>query len=517
MKQSNNGYSYDEIPYPGYPYPATHPDLLAAIGILSGMDSPAVRSCRVLEVGCGEGSNLIPMALALPQAEFVGIDLAEKPIQQAQLLIDRAAITNITVRAMDLLDFTPDFGQFDYIIAHGFYSWVPAQLQEKLFRLCEEQLTPNGIAFISYNTYPAAHSRRACRDAMLFHLRTSGEASERVQKAKSILALIAESVEGKDTWKAVVRDELERISRRDENVVYHDELSEIYSPAYFADFMADAVAHGLQFLGEASLHETICPPLKPELERKLREFAGEDLTAYQQYLDFIQFRGFRRTLLCRSTVSLRRDVQRERLQTLLFASPLRETSRKPDGKITFKNQQGHGSVETDYALMVAAIQRLEQIWPRAESFDDLLKNVITQLPKESAAEARSDLMEVLFVLISKTLVQCRTQDLPVPATVSNRPIASALARVQAENGTTVTTLMHTHIEMEDRRTREFLRLLDGSHDRRALAGWLRKGAPGISVDAMLKEVNKHLQEFCRLGLLVSEVSSKPESLVTTRL
>jgi cyclopropane fatty-acyl-phospholipid synthase-like methyltransferase len=99
------------------------------------------------------------MAIALPHAEFVGIDLAEKPIRQAQGIIDRTATSNITVRAMDLLELTPKDGQFDYIIAHGFYSWVPARLQDKLFEVCQEQLTPNGIAFISYNTFPAAHFR----------------------------------------------------------------------------------------------------------------------------------------------------------------------------------------------------------------------------------------------------------------------------------------------------------------------------------------------------------------------
>jgi methyltransferase-like protein/2-polyprenyl-3-methyl-5-hydroxy-6-metoxy-1,4-benzoquinol methylase len=515
MKPSICPTSYDQIAYPGYPYPATHPDLLAAIGILSGMEPPAIRSCRVLEVGCGDGSNIIPMAITLPDAEFVGIDLAEKPISQAQGIIDRTAITNISVKAMDLLKFTLDFGQFDYIIAHGFYSWVPTPLQEKLFRVCEQQLTPNGIAFISYNTYPAAYFRQACRDAMLFHLKTTGEPDDRVHQAKSVLELMVDSIEEKDTWKAVVRDELSRISKRDDNVIYHDELNEIYSPAYFADFIACAGRYGLQFLGEASLHETVPAPLRAELEQRLRQIVGDDLTAYHQYLDFIQFRGFRRTLLCRSAVSLRRDVQRERLPTLFLASPLRETSRKPDGKVTFKNQQGHGSVETDHSVMIAAIQRLARIWPRAESFEDLLQQVITRVPSEALADARSTLMEVVLLLISKTLVQCRTQDLPVPASVSNRPVASPLARLQAESGTVLTTLMHTNIEIEDPRTLEFLRLLDGSHDRRALAAWLRTGSPGISVDDMLKQVNNHLEEFRRLGLLVSDVNTKAESLVTT--
>jgi 2-polyprenyl-3-methyl-5-hydroxy-6-metoxy-1,4-benzoquinol methylase len=131
---------YDDVPYPGHAYPETHPDLMATIAILSGMTPPVVRSCRVLEIGCGDGSNLIPMATSLPHATFVGIDLALKPINRAQSIIDRTSMTNINVRVMDLQDVTSDFGQFDYIIAHGFYSWVPASLQDKLLSVCGDLL-----------------------------------------------------------------------------------------------------------------------------------------------------------------------------------------------------------------------------------------------------------------------------------------------------------------------------------------------------------------------------------------
>jgi methyltransferase-like protein/2-polyprenyl-3-methyl-5-hydroxy-6-metoxy-1,4-benzoquinol methylase len=510
MKQtaSTDGFSsYDEVPYPGHAYQETHPDLLATIGILSGMNPPAVGSCRVLDIGCGEGSNIIPMAISLPHSEFVGIDLAEKPIRQAQAIIDRTALKNITVRSMDLLDVKSDFGQFDYIIAHGFYSWVPAPIQDKLLSVCEDHLTPNGIAFISYNAYPAAHFRRACRDLMLFHVKTITDPHDRVRQAKSIIKLMLDSIEDKDaTWKAMLRDELSRISRRAVNVIHHDELSDIYSPVYFADFVGAATHHGLQFLGEASLQEAMASQLKPELEQTLRRFADGDLTAYEQYLDFVRFRGFRRTLLCRSAIALRRDVQRERLASLFLASPLREASRKPDGKITFKKQYGEGSVETDHAVMIATIQRLEQIWPRAESFGELLKHVIARVPSEALEDTQSALLDALFLLIANNLVHCRAHDLPLPAIVSNRPVASALARLQAEEGTMLTTLLHTQIEIEEQHMRDFLRLLDGNHDRRALAAWLRTEAPGTSVDNMLKQVNNYLQEFRRLGLLVSDLT-----------
>ena len=70
---------YDILPYPCFPYPQTHPNRLAVMGILHGMSPASVESCRVLEIGCSEGANLIPMAYAIPGSEFVGFDRPARP------------------------------------------------------------------------------------------------------------------------------------------------------------------------------------------------------------------------------------------------------------------------------------------------------------------------------------------------------------------------------------------------------------------------------------------------------
>jgi hypothetical protein len=49
---------YDEVPYPDKPVPKSHPDRLAAVATLFGMQPPAIDHCRVLELGCASGRNL---------------------------------------------------------------------------------------------------------------------------------------------------------------------------------------------------------------------------------------------------------------------------------------------------------------------------------------------------------------------------------------------------------------------------------------------------------------------------
>ena len=78
----STGTSYDEMPYVDAAFPQTHPDRLATVARLFSISAPSVEACRVLELGCASGSNLTPMAIELPEATFVGIDLSALQIAQ---------------------------------------------------------------------------------------------------------------------------------------------------------------------------------------------------------------------------------------------------------------------------------------------------------------------------------------------------------------------------------------------------------------------------------------------------
>src|SRR5262245_5129037 len=194
---SSLGSSYDEIPYEGNPLAQTHPDHLAALARLFGVSTPQVETCRVLELGCARGDNLIPMAVSLPDAQFVGIDLSRRQIEDGRGTIAALGLGNIELRQQGIQDLGPDLGPFDYILAHGGYSWIPAEVQDNLLRRCAEALTPNGLAYISYNTYPGWHMRTMIRDMMLYHTRAIAESQDRVQASRSLMQtltrLLAES------------------------------------------------------------------------------------------------------------------------------------------------------------------------------------------------------------------------------------------------------------------------------------------------------------------------------------
>src|SRR5262245_58637378 len=162
--------SYDEIPYSNTAFSYTHPDCLATVAALYGLTPPPVDRCRVLELGCGRGGNLIPMALALPDSRFLGIDLSARQIASGQEMVTALGLANIELRPFSILDVDESFGLFDYIICHGVYSWVPAEVQDKILAICARNLAPNGVAYVSYNTYPGWHQRGTVREMLCYHV-----------------------------------------------------------------------------------------------------------------------------------------------------------------------------------------------------------------------------------------------------------------------------------------------------------------------------------------------------------
>ena len=145
---------YEAIAYAALPHPLTHPDRLATVATFLGYDAPAPARCRVLEVGCNQGANLVPMAVTLPDATFVGCDLSPSAIDAGRAMAAAIGARNVDLRCADLATLDPTLGPFDYIVAHGVYSWVPADVREALFALAGARLAPGGVMFVSFNALP---------------------------------------------------------------------------------------------------------------------------------------------------------------------------------------------------------------------------------------------------------------------------------------------------------------------------------------------------------------------------
>jgi SAM-dependent methyltransferase len=262
---------YDAVRYPTYPRIETHPDRLAAVATLAGMAPAPVTRCRVLELGCGDGGNLIPMAYFLPGSSFAGVDLAAGAIGQGRELVRALKLRNIELREADLRDLDRNAGAFDYILAHGLYSWIPPDVRDRLMALCAELLAPQGVAYLSYNTWPGRHERHILREVLLYHLREARAPQQRLREARRLLRAIGTPAA------------LEMAASPDD-LLFHDDLAPVSDPIWFRDFAAHAEAHGLQYLGDVG--------------------PGPRSSGDEQYDDFLRMRAFRQSLICRAGIAL---------------------------------------------------------------------------------------------------------------------------------------------------------------------------------------------------------------------
>jgi cyclopropane fatty-acyl-phospholipid synthase-like methyltransferase len=142
---------------------------MATLAALFGMEPVDINQAQILELGCAAGSNLIPMATQLPGATFVGVEGAARQVAVGQQLVEDLQLGNVTLHHKDILDIDPAFGVFDYIVVHGVYSWVQDAVQEKILSICKQNLSPQGVAYVSYNTYPGWRMRGMLRDMMMYH------------------------------------------------------------------------------------------------------------------------------------------------------------------------------------------------------------------------------------------------------------------------------------------------------------------------------------------------------------
>jgi hypothetical protein len=455
---------YDRLAYVNQPIAQSHPDRLAVLARLHGLEPAPVERARVLDLGASEGGNIIPMAMTLPDAEFTGVDLAALPVERGCRVLADLGLRNVRLLRMDLLDLSPSFGEFDYIIAHGLYAWTPPAVRDKILTIANENLSSRGVVFVSYNAQPGGHLRRLFRDIMLYHAGGFEDPEEKIGQARAMLQLVAGGRPDPDLFDKAVAAEAAELLKRDDSSLYHDYLAEVYEPASFQEFVAHAMRYGLQYLDDASVFDTSNPKLSEQARVAVRQLSGGDRVAEEQYLDLLRLRKFRQSLVCHSEASLTPHLQAERVAGLYASSPAEE---KAEG--VFLGRSGL-RMTTTHPKALDYMRRLIAIWPCAKDVE--------------AGEA-----DLALQLFQSGMVELNT--LPSAAVrAGDRPVASPLARYQAERREArITTLRHRSVAVEGELSWRLLTLLDGTRDRETLAREINCSREEL--DAQLGALGRH--------------------------
>ncbi len=514
--------AYDEVLYPNYIYPQSHPDRLATVATLMGMRPAPVEASRVLELACGDGSNMLPLALDFPASEFVGVDLAALPIEHGRKVIAELGLKNIALHQMDLTRLPDSLGQFDYIIAHGLFSWVPPSVQDRVMAVCAEKLSPHGVAYISYNTYPGCRLREITRDMMLFHTKDVSDVRERVAQSRALIKWLADAQVKSSAYQMFLQETQKAFEQKRDAALYHDDLAEINSPVYFHQFVNHAARHGLQFLSEADYMDTQYHGFSSEVTEQLRQMSDENVLVKEQYLDFLKGRSFRQTLLCRHNIELDRSFKPELIKNFYISTEAKPVSAEPDLESDAVEEFAHpmeGRMATNNALAKAAMLHLSRIHPRGLRFEELQKNARSLIARGQSSDEDEEqtLAATLMQAYGAGIIELKTHQPEFTLEVSARPEASSLARVQARDGEIITTLLYRTIKLDDALSRQLLLLLDGARDHAEILSEMRalieagfekypmKEEMSDEKEQMLQalpsQLEEKLKELARLGLL----------------
>lgn len=481
---------YDAVLYPTRASIQTHPDRLATLASLFGLAAPSPAACSVLELGCGAGGNLLPMAVALPGSTFVGIDTSRRAIARAQSTTARLGLDNITFEQISLTDYEPPPGSVDYVIAHGVFSWVPEPVRAGLLALCARALTEHGVAYVSYNALPGGHPRQALREMLSYHVEGIPRPKQRMEAARGFLRLLGAAGEADSELAKLLGPEARKLAEHVDGLFFHDTLADINHSLYFHEFVSEAGAHGLQYLTEAEFSETQLGALPEELQRAL--LTVPDPLRREQYLDFLKERMFRQSLLVHEAIDLDRTPRAQRLASFAVSAPLRWGVSEQTGRTTFTGPGG-AHLTTDHPLVVGVLQQIGDAWPAAPWIADLA----------DSEEELPAICDALLRCFAANLVRLHREPPALSPVAPEKPRVSALTRLEAAQGEMLTTTRHTAIRVDDELGKRLIVLLDGTRDRAALIDALAPDA-AISREQLSEGLERSLERLAGAGLLLPD-------------
>jgi methyltransferase-like protein/ubiquinone/menaquinone biosynthesis C-methylase UbiE len=491
--------SYDQIPYLSQPFSQSHPNRLATIAYIFGLTPPELSGARVLELGCASGNNIIPIAHISPQTECLGVDLSKNQITEGKKLIEKLGLKNIELKNCSIANIDESFGKFDYIICHGTFSWVPKDIQEAIFKVCETSLTDNGLAYISYNTLPGWHIRQSIREMLTFHTAEITDPNEQIKQAKSFAKLFESSLTKLSTSESIILGEtVADIPELPDWYVYHDLLENVNDPVYFNKFISQADAHGLQYLGEANVSSMLPHDLSESARNQLHALTSDEIKR-EQYLDFLRMRVFRQTILCKKSQTVTRRWNSDCILKLLASASF--VRKETEMGVEFINEQQNRLVTKD-KLYIATLDYLNAQFPKRISFPELLDHLKQKNLSVTNTEEQ-ELKDLLLKGYLSKMVNLNYFPASFSIEVSEKPIASSLARAQLEDKSinAVTNFLHDPIEL-DQLECFLLPLLDGTRDVKSLRSSLNEFLKtNASEKFNSRTIEDALNRFARTGLL----------------
>lgn len=305
--------AYDEIPYFSAAFSDCSPVRIEAVAKFLGLKAASLKEARVLELGSSYGGNILPFAISHKNAKVVGIDISSHQVAEGNKVAKQIGLENFTLLERNFLHMNEsdikELGKFDYIIAHGVYSWVSPNVRDALLATIKALLSKDGIAYVSYNTYPGWKSLDILRDFMLF-VSSGNDSKEALAHVKDELNFLQDylkfslqsqsDVVYKDSMKLLLTqlNFLQGIiAKGNDYYILHDFLEVSNEPIYFHKFAKHIDKHGLCYVIDASLNDIFASSTGIYRFDAHIEQNYNSRIKKEQLNDFLFNRSFRKSLI----------------------------------------------------------------------------------------------------------------------------------------------------------------------------------------------------------------------------
>jgi len=425
---------YDQVPYLANPLPQTHPSRIAAIASMFGLSFVPPKSAKVLELGCASGVNLLGMAHFMPDAKFVGVDLSIVQVHEAQRRAKAVAANNVTYHHMSIDEINPDFGEFDYIIVHGVYSWVPNEVQKAILRVCRENLSNDGIAFVSYNVLPGWRMKQAARDVFMALTPPNVPAATRWEYGVNWIREMLETNKTEDKRPLLhqtIANELENILvKKDLRYLAHEYLETHNEPLLFREFLSHMSEAELTYLGDAEPSTMVRHLTHPVLSEFFKKHPPQGMAETEQAIDIITGRTFRQSLMVKGSrkTKMNRALTPDFFKNLHIQARLAKTTDQ-DGQVKYVHQR-HGPLNAQPPYGTGALEVLTELAGMPAPYKSLLDKFV-----QATQGTEPVFAEILFSMLGMNGIEIFA-DPYMPALPKG---ATPLAILDAESGRNVTT------------------------------------------------------------------------------
>lgn len=487
---------YQSLPYPAMSHPSCDPATTAVAAKLAGLTTSTPASSHILEIGCSAGHNLLALAARWPEARFTGIDFSGKAIEEARETVRLLDIGNVEFIEADLGTYDPGDITYDFIIAHGFYSWVPEPVRQILLDFCRNHLAPNGIATISYNTLPGWSQRQSLTG--LARLLTQRPVAEKIGRAPVDALTYLATVEAGNSPNAVqLRSVLHDMIGKSTDILMFDDFAPLNTPVTFLDFVSHTNASRLHYLGESQIYDNFPTELPAEAAEALKPLEDDPLVL-QQTIDVLINRTFRHALLCRNDAPV--DSKLTMATVLQFAVRCPHVfERTPQGaRLIDRSGKEAGTVE--HPLAIAFFSSLATTSPECVPMQEILELIRGVLRDQfDPATSLPTLARLVLNAARSKLIELRVEPVRFDSSIPSHPNLGPMRLLAAKRRQALVDIYHAPCTFLDGRY-SLLSAMDGSRSVEELAALAHVNFPQL-------DFRRWLAHLAERGLFSPEKAS----------